>query len=157
MDSIDNDFELSTIRSSGSLDMLMTQHLDPENPFAFSMEQMVLIVDKKQIEFLHRLGGVEYIAKGLHSNTVTGLDWDEDCLTYVRLYDLMNKKEEDEHQEQHFPISMLDSETFIQRRKVFGSNILPQVEKVTLLKLMWEAFKDKTLVNQTLNSLFFFY
>jgi Ca2+-transporting ATPase len=144
-----DEFELPELKPGSSLDLLLTQHLDPENPFAFSLEQMVSIVDKKQLAFLRRVGGVDTIARGLHSNTVTGLNWDEDCLSYVRLYDLLKKEEPDnDDEEQHFPLSMTDCETFIQRRKVYGANILPQVEKVSLLQLMWEAFQDKTLVKK---------
>lgn len=133
------------------VDMLMVPHIDPSNPFAFNCEQMCQIVDQKHLDFLEKVGGIEGIAKGLHSNTKSGLVWNEESLSFIRMFDLTNpqtKEKEEEHfydNSAAFPLS-LDSETFIQRRRIFGSNVLPQIEQVSLLELMWQAFQDKTLV-----------
>lgn len=138
----------STLKPSSSMDMQILPHIDPANPFAFSLEQMTNIVDHKYFQFLQYVGGIEGVAKGLHSNIKSGLDWNEDNLAYIRMFDLQNdKKQQDEaFYESQFPLSMEDSETFAQRRQIFGSNVLPTVEEVTLLQLMWESFQDKTLV-----------
>jgi hypothetical protein len=138
----------STLKPSSSIDMQILPHIDPANPFAFSLKQMTSIVDHKYFQFLQYVGGIESIAKGLHSNIKSGLDWNEDNLSYIRMFDLQNdKKQQDEvFYKSQFPLSMQDSETFTQRRQVFGSNVLPTVEEVTLLQLMWESFQDKTLV-----------
>jgi Ca2+-transporting ATPase len=63
------------------------------------------------------------------------------------MYDLIHPKKEEELTDviSQFPLSM-DYDTFAQRRQVFGSNILPQIEEVSLLQLMWQSFQDKTLV-----------
>lgn len=140
----------STIKPSASIDMIMVPHTDPANPFAFTPEQMTELVDQKRLDFLDHIGGIESVATGLHSHHSTGLSWNEDNLGYVRMYDLLQRKaveptEEDEFYQPQFPLSV-DSETFTQRRQVFGSNVLPLVEEVSLLRLMWEAFQDKTLV-----------
>ncbi|KAL0140473.1 PMCA-type calcium-translocating P-type ATPase [Mucor lusitanicus] len=125
--------------------MEILQHIDPANPFAFSLEQMTSIVDRRYFQFLQHVGGIEGIAKGLHSNIKSGLDWNE------------QKKQQEEEEEAfynaQFPLSMHDSETFVQRRQVFGSNILPSVEEVTLLQLMWESFQDKTLILLTISAM----
>lgn len=141
----------STLKPSTSTEMEILQHIDPANPFAFSLEQMTSIVDRRYFQFLQHVGGIEGIAKGLHSNIKSGLDWNEANLAYIRMFDLQSKKKQQEEEEEafynaQFPLSMHDSETFVQRRQVFGSNILPSVEEVTLLQLMWESFQDKTLV-----------
>jgi Ca2+-transporting ATPase len=143
----------STLKPSASIDMLMIPHTDPANPFAFTLEQLTDLVNQKRLDFLDHVGGIEGIAKGLHSHPTTGLVWDEDSLSYIHMYDLLQHKtaehhhrqQEDEFYQAQFPLS-IDAETFTQRRQVFGSNVLPQVEEVTLLQLMWEAFQDKTLV-----------
>lgn len=134
------------------VDMLMMPHIDPSNPFAFDCEQMCQIVDQKHLDFLEKVGGIDGIAKGLHSSIKTGLLWNEQSLSSVRMFDLTNttNKEEEEHffdNTSAFPLSMVDSETFIQRRQLFGSNVLPQIEEVSLLELMWQSFQDKTLVS----------
>ncbi|KAL9547568.1 hypothetical protein MBANPS3_006110 [Mucor bainieri] len=156
----------STLKPSTSTEMEILQHIDPANPFAFSLEQMTSIVDHKHYAFLQHVGGMEGVAKGLHSNIKSGLDWNEDHLAYIRMFDLQGdktqqqqeeKKEDDDEEEAfynaQFPLSMHDSETFIQRRQVFGSNVLPTVEEVTLLQLMWESFQDKTLILLTISAM----
>jgi Ca2+-transporting ATPase len=141
----------STLKPSESVDMLKVPHTDPANPFAFTLEQMTNLVGQNRLDFLDHVGGIESVAKGLHSHHTTGLVWNEDNLSYVRMYDLLqhkkaeHKQKEDEFYQAQFPLS-IDSETFTQRRQVFGYNVLPQVEEVSLLQLMWEAFQDKTLV-----------
>lgn len=147
----------STLQPSSSTDMeILLQHIDPANPFAFSLEQMTSIVDHKHFEFLQHVGGIEGIAKGLHSNIKAGLDWNEAHLDYIRMFDLQNEKKQDSEEalfDAQFPLSMHDSEIFTQRRQVFGSNVLPTVEEVSLWQLMWESFQDKTLVQQLARSI----
>jgi Ca2+-transporting ATPase len=130
--------------SSESINMLLIPHIDPSNPFAFSLEQMCQVVDQKHLDFLEKVGGIEGIAKGLHSNTKQGIVWNEENLSYIRMFDLVQPKEE--FYDSQFPVSM-DCDTFIQRRQIFGSNVLPKIEEVSLLELMWQSFQDKTLVN----------
>ncbi|KAK4510580.1 FAD_binding_3 domain-containing protein [Mucor velutinosus] len=149
----------STLKPSSSTDMEILQHIDPANPFAFSQEQMTSIVDHKHFQFLQHVGGIDGLAKGLHSSIKSGLDWNETNLAYIRIFDLQNEKKQQKEEEQEafydaqFPLSLHDSETFIQRRQVFGSNVLPIVEEVTLLQLMWESFQDKTLILLTISAM----
>ncbi|EPB81850.1 hypothetical protein HMPREF1544_11434 [Mucor circinelloides 1006PhL] len=145
----------STLKASLSAEMEILQHIDPANPFAFSLEQMTSIVDHRHFQFLQHVGGIEGIAKGLHSNIKSGLDWNEANLAYVRMFDLQkeNKQPDESFFDAQFPLSLHDSETFTQRRQVFGSNVLPTVEEVTLLQLMWESFQDKTLILLTLSAM----
>lgn len=143
----------STLKASLSAEMEILQHIDPANPFAFSLEQMTSIVDHKHFQFLQHVGGIEGIARGLHSNIKSGLDWNEANLAYVRMFDLQNENKQPDESffDAQLPLSLHDSETFTQRRQVFGSNVLPTVEEVTLLQLMWESFQDKTLVYSVLD------
>ncbi|GAN06192.1 calcium-translocating p-type atpase [Mucor ambiguus] len=147
-----------TLQPSTSTGMEILQHIDPANPFAFSLEQMSSIVDHKHFQFLQHVGGVEGVAKGLHTNIKSGLDWNEANLAYIRMFDLQNEKKQQEEKEEafynsQFPLSMHDSETFTQRRQVFGANVLPTVQEVTLLQLMWESFQDKTLILLTISAM----
>lgn len=144
--------------SSESINMLMVPHINPSNPFAFSLEQMCHVVDQKHLDFLEKVGGIEGIAKGLHSNTKGGIIWNEENLSYIRMFDLVQSKTEEEVCDTQFPISM-ECDTFIQRRHIFGSNVLPVIEEVSLLELMWQSFQDKTLVKTKLSNvcLFFFF
>ncbi|CEG77142.1 Putative Calcium-translocating P-type ATPase, PMCA-type [Rhizopus microsporus] len=133
--------------SEETLVELTQQHLDPSNPFAFSPEQLYSIVYHKRLDILESIGGVDGLARGLHSNTSTGLDWREENLCYIRLHDLKQPPTKDEY---YMPPDKLlyndKEEYFVQRANVFGPNRLPELEPVSLLKIMWEAYQDKTLL-----------
>lgn len=123
--------------------------LDPSNPFAFSPQQLTHLVDHKQLDFLQSIGGIEALARGLHSNTKRGLDWYEENLSYIRLHDLKQPPTKEEYY--MTPDRSLHSHTdayFEQRSRVFGLNRLPELEPVSLMKIMWEAYQDKMLVNR---------
>jgi Ca2+-transporting ATPase len=130
-----------------AVDMVMVPHIDPINPFAFTADQLVQVVDQKHLKFLEKMGGIEGIATGLHSNIKRGISWSESNLPYIRMYHLENQdaKEENAFENQLvYPLEI--DETFVQRRSVFGTNILPKIEEASLLQLMLASFKDKTLV-----------
>lgn len=124
---------------------IMLPHLDPSNPFAFSSEQMCQVVDQKHMEFLEKAGGILGIARGLHSSLKQGVDWNEVNLSFIRMFDLKQPASTQEYYNP--PISKEEEhDTFIQRKLIFGSNVLPPIEEVSLLQLMWKSFQDKTLV-----------
>ncbi|KAI7907007.1 PMCA-type calcium-translocating P-type ATPase [Cokeromyces recurvatus] len=127
----------------------MQSHLDPSNPFAFSREQMISIVDQARLDLIEYMGGVDTIAKGLHSDITKGIEWNEGNLSYIRMFDLLQQQQqqqEDEFYNPQLPLSPNDSNTFVQRKQVFGSNTLPKVEEVVLWQLMWNTFQDKILL-----------
>ncbi|KAI8986393.1 PMCA-type calcium-translocating P-type ATPase [Pilobolus umbonatus] len=149
----DSSFELPSLSrdSTATIDMLMLQHIDPANPFAFSAEQLVQLVDLKHLEFLGKMNGIESIARGLHSNLKTGLQWNEPSLPYVRMLDLQNKEYE-AHVERNTWLDKKDG-FFPQREAVFGLNKLPELEELTLLHFIWESFQDKTLILLTISAM----
>ncbi|KAG2233877.1 hypothetical protein INT48_005218 [Thamnidium elegans] len=130
---------------------IMVPHLDPSNPFAFSLKQMCQVVDQKHMEFLEKIGGIQGIARGLHSSLKQGVDWNEVNLPFIRIFDLKTLATP-EYFNPQFPISK-DHDTFIQRKLIFGSNVLPPIEEVSLLQLMWKSFQDKTLILLTISAM----
>ncbi|KAG1173731.1 hypothetical protein G6F70_005617 [Rhizopus microsporus] len=140
--------------SEETLVELTQQHLDPSNPFAFSPEQLYSIVYHKRLDILESIGGIDGLARGLHSNTNTGLDWREENLCYIRLHDLKQPPTKDEYYMPPDKLLYSDKEEyFVQRIKVFGPNRLPELEPVSLLKIMWEAYQDKTLLLLTASAI----
>ncbi|KAG1339326.1 hypothetical protein G6F62_005803 [Rhizopus arrhizus] len=128
--------------------------LDPSNPFAFSPQQLTRLVDHKQLDFLQSIGGIEALARGLHSNTKRGLDWYEENLSYIRLHDLKQPPTKEEYY--MTPDRSLHNHTdayFEQRTRLFGLNRLPELEPVSLMKIMWEAYQDKMLMLLTLSAI----
>ncbi|ORX53594.1 PMCA-type calcium-translocating P-type ATPase [Hesseltinella vesiculosa] len=53
-------------------------HCDPHNPFAFTVQQLINLVDKKDLPFLSQLDGPEGLARGLHSCLTNGLSYTHD-------------------------------------------------------------------------------
>ncbi|KAI8332005.1 hypothetical protein BD560DRAFT_415475 [Blakeslea trispora] len=145
-----NDNRLQT--KTEVVDMILIPHLESANPFAFSLEQMSAIVDQKHIEFIKRMGGIESIARGLHTDLRTGLSPDEACLPYIRMFDIQNHIKHEPSLESQVPTGLCVSEQFSQRKEVYGCNKLPPVEESTLVQIMWEAFQDKTLIMLTISA-----
>jgi magnesium-transporting ATPase (P-type) len=140
-----------------SIHHYLQPHDDPGNPFAFTTDQLAALYDPKNIELLAAYGGLEGVAKGLHSNVKTGLSSDEQApFEPVTLTDIIdnqvdNKDAESREAKKEQKHSSLSSHTatdsrFAQRIANFGANVLPEAKGKNIFQLMWMAFKDKTLV-----------
>lgn len=165
--------EQSSTSPSTMIDMIRLPHHDIKNPFAFTIQQLTSLVDRKDLEFLQQLFGVEGLARGLHSHLSLGIQENELDLPSINIDQIeqqqkQQEKEKDEKDENNndeidndfnsdttTPIftnvtstttSPLCSPRFVQRKYVYGSNILPDINSNSLLQLMWNAFQDKTLV-----------
>ena len=146
----------------------LTAHQDPTNPFAFTPGQLEQLVEKRDVKLLSMLGGVEGVARGLHSHIIHGLSPEHEKyqLRPVSLYnvarmaindDVRSQKSdqdnEDDIEDDIVGYSLSDASeqkhgSFFQRLAVYGSNVLPRVKHKSLLTLMWEAMHDKTLVRK---------
>lgn len=138
------------------IDHLLQPHQDPENPFAFTTEQLSALYDPKNIELLAAYGGLEGIARGLHTDIKSGLSSDEHApFEPVSLNDIIETQVEKDKPEitAEKPISAPSpghhtaaNSRFAQRQAVFGPNVLPEAKGKNIFQLMWMAFKDKTLI-----------
>lgn len=62
-----------------------------KGPFAFTAEQLEVLVDPKNVEILRIIGGMQGLCLGLHTDPISGLNVDEKCVTkQVTLKDLMS-------------------------------------------------------------------
>ncbi|KAI7882412.1 PMCA-type calcium-translocating P-type ATPase, partial [Lichtheimia hyalospora FSU 10163] len=150
----------------------LTAHQDPTNPFAFTPGQLDQLVEKRDVKLLSMLGGVEGVARGLHSHIIHGLSPEHEKyqLRPVSLYnvarmaindDVRSQKSdqdnEDDIEDDIVGYSLSDASEqkhgpFFQRLAVYGSNVLPRVNHKSLLTLMWEAMHDKTLILLTISA-----
>ncbi|KAI9314507.1 hypothetical protein BX666DRAFT_1862639 [Dichotomocladium elegans] len=143
----------------------MIPHQNPLNPFAFTPDQLMALIEKRDMGTLHSIGGVDGLAKGLHSNTQHGLNPNQEQyeLHSISLDDLQartsSRSEHDDDEDIEEEIAAYDlqelpkkHETFHQRRAIFGSNVLPHIRHKSLLALMWAALKDKTLIMLTVSA-----
>lgn len=162
-------------RSTNNLSLhdYLRPHDDAGNPFAFTTDQLGALYDPKNIELLAAYGGLEGVAKGLHSNIKNGLSSDEQApFEPVTLSDIsdtqIDVKEtnetkdsadakeatESEESKKHLPPKKTNSvlshtatnSRYAQRISNFGANVLPEAKGKNIFQLMWMAFKDKTLV-----------
>lgn len=146
----------------------LTPHQDPTNPFAFTPGQLERLVEKRDVKLLSMLGGVEGVARGLHSHIIHGLSPEHEKyqLRPVSLYnvarmamndDVRSQKSDQDNEDDieddmmgynlQSNVSEQKQGPFFQRLAVYGSNVLPRVQHKSLMTLMWEAMQDKTLVN----------
>ncbi|KAI9283425.1 PMCA-type calcium-translocating P-type ATPase [Sporodiniella umbellata] len=129
-------------------DHLTTPHADPHNPFAFTADQLSALQDPKNIELLHAYGGLQGIAKGLHTNAKEGLSPAQSIQSHISISDITHDKaliKPPASASQPADI-VEDGKPFHQRRALFGENVLPVVKGKNLFQLMWMAFNDKTLI-----------
>ncbi|CAO3652739.1 unnamed protein product [Cunninghamella echinulata] len=136
------------------------------------------------IQFLQQLFGVEGLARGLHSHLSLGIQENELDLPSINIDQIeqqqkQQEKEKDEKDENNddeidndfnsdttTPLftnvtstttsPSLCSPRFVQRKYVYGSNILPDINSNSLLQLMWNAFQDKTLILLTISAIISF-
>lgn len=154
-----DDTSSQTQHSSSSVDMTFLEHADPENPFAFTAEQLVALMERRDVDFLKQTGGMDGLTRGLHSHPQHGLNTAHEAQTLPRvtLYDLADTISEDKHhddddikEEEDIVVDapIPTTSTFSQRQAVFGSNVLPKVKVQSVLQLMWQALQDRTLVRE---------
>lgn len=144
----------------------LSSHQDPSNPFAFTHEQLGALIDPKNLPLLRAYGGLEGVARGLHSDLRSGLIPNAPNHQPITLDQVIKEKREDSVLEElarvptihslgarqlthrtDITITTPDITAFPQRRKTFGANVLPETSSKSIFQLMWIAFQDKTLVS----------
>ncbi|KAF7723041.1 hypothetical protein EC973_002417 [Apophysomyces ossiformis] len=120
---------------STAVDMQFSTHGDLENPFLFSRQQLAALVNERNLDLLQQFGGATGVAAGLHSDVTQGISNNEGSAKQNIGHERLNNKQNNEE--------IID---FATRRKIFGSNCLPQAKPRAITQLMWAYTKDKTLI-----------
>ncbi|KAF9876049.1 calcium-translocating P-type ATPase [Colletotrichum karsti] len=126
------------------------------NPFAFTPGQLNKLFNPKSLSAYYALGGLIGIEKGLRSDRKAGLSQDEVHLDgYVSFSDATGhlsasgdfKEAKSEptaghsgHHDKHA------DDGFVDRKRVFKDNRIPEKKGKTLLELMWITYQDKVLI-----------
>jgi Ca2+-transporting ATPase len=111
-------------------------HVDPSldttdpTPFAFAPLKLASLVDPKNLALLRELGGIEGLIKGVGSHRTRGLS--------ARALGTAAGGEEEKEGEGAAYTGTIDD-----RRRVYGTNIIPVRKAKSLLLLMWLALQDK--------------
>lgn len=113
------------------------------NPFAFSPGQLNKLFNPKSLLAFQALGGLQGIARGLQSDTHTGLSVDEAAaLQQVSFDQAVNCASTDKKTERQHN----GGQPFEDRIRVYGRNVLPPKKATPLWRLVWNAYNDTVLI-----------
>ncbi|KAF4626755.1 hypothetical protein G7Y89_g11401 [Cudoniella acicularis] len=132
-------------------------HVD-SNPFAFSPGQLLELVNPKSLSTFHALGGLQQLIPGLRTDRLSGLSLDETTfdghVVSTEQSGFLRHGIPSFHHPTHHTSSPRirppDPELYADRKRVFGSNRLPEKKSNSLLHIMWMTFNDKVLIILTI-------
>lgn len=128
-----------------------------DNKFAFSPGQLSKMLNPKSFAAFYALGGLKGIEKGLRTDRSAGLSLDETQLDGTISFDTAiaagsdHKIPGDEEERllrrtTTMGTRKLSEDAFIDRKRIFKLNRLPEKQAKTIFQLAWMAFKDKVLI-----------
>ncbi|KAI1628781.1 Ca2+-transporting ATPase [Exophiala viscosa] len=127
------------------------------NPFAYTPGQLNKLLNPKSLSAYKALGGIKGLERGLRTSLTAGLSIDE-----TRLDGQVPFEEaasiSDEKMLSDLPLnpaepiaeSMVGTDQFQDRFRVYGDNRLPERKPDGILLLIWRAYNDKILILLTL-------
>jgi Ca2+-transporting ATPase len=127
------------------------------NPFAFSPGQLGKLFNPKSLGAFHALGGLRGLEKGLRTDRLSGLSVDEKKLdgsisfeeaTSLSPEDLKSKDDEDPALARTATTGTthMNDDSFLDRKRVFSDNVLPEKKAKSIFELAWLAYNDKVLI-----------
>ncbi|KAL7622524.1 plasma membrane calcium [Parahypoxylon ruwenzoriense] len=128
------------------------------NPFAYSPGQFTKMFNPKSLSAFYQLGGLVGMEKGLRTNRDTGLSMDEKHLDGQVSFEeatgqTPSKLANEGLESPQTPVTRVDTthrhatdESFIDRKRVYGDNRLPEKEGKSFLQLVWITYNDKVLI-----------
>ena len=128
-----------------------------DNKFAFSPGQLIKLLNPKSFAAFYALGGLMGLEKGLRTNRFTGLSVDEKDLDGNVAFDVAVAAAGSSDPKCHPGRRMTRSSTtattarpteecFIDRRRIFKDNRLPEKKGKSIFELAWLAYNDKMLI-----------
>lgn len=129
-----------------------------DNKFAFSPGQLSKLINPKSFAAFHAVGGLRGLEKGLRTDRVAGLSLDEKELDGTVSFDQAVATAVNSDTEQREPPLLERTTTsitatrrraegaFLDRKRVFNENRLPEKKAKTILQLAWIAYNDKVLI-----------
>jgi len=130
------------------------------NNFAFSPGQLNKLLNPKSLAAFRALGGLRGLEKGLRTDVQSGLSADEKTLDgAVSFEEVTGSKsvtktaspaDPPPEQPTRSETSTTSGEDFADRRRVYGTNKLPERKLKTIWELAWIAYNDKVLILLTI-------
>ncbi|KAJ5200425.1 ATPase P-type K/Mg/Cd/Cu/Zn/Na/Ca/Na/H-transporter [Penicillium cf. griseofulvum] len=115
--------------------------------FSLDPDALSNLVQSKDIQGFHALGGVKGLEEGLRTDVHSGLSLDEtylDAPVNIAASTSTAPTEKDPIPEPPI-LTELNHDAFADRRKFFGDNSLPIKPSPSFLSLMWAAYNDHVL------------
>lgn len=133
------------------------------NKFAFSPGQLSKLLNPKSLSAFYALGGLTGLEKGLRTDRKSGLSVDEVRLDGPVTFDEVATKgaspygtsghtapalDEGAKASVHIPPAepVKDSDPFVDRKRTFRDNRLPEKKPRSIFQLAWIAYNDKVLM-----------
>ncbi|KAG8533380.1 uncharacterized protein KY384_002163 [Bacidia gigantensis] len=125
------------------------------NKFAFSPGQMNKLLNPKSLAAFHALGGLKGLEKGLRADRNTGLSLEEKDLDGTISFEQAVAAAKDQDPEDFEPVvarrtttlaSKISEDSFIDRKRIFKDNRLPEKKAKSIWQLAWIAYNDKVLI-----------
>lgn len=126
------------------------------NKFAFTPGQLNKMINPKSLEAFYALGGLAGLEKGLRTDRSTGLSMDEAGLDATISFDeavRAGSADKELGTIRRTPTAgttgsspEITSNSFSDRKRVYGDNRLPKKKAKTIWELAWIAYNDKVLI-----------
>jgi Ca2+-transporting ATPase len=126
-----------------------------ENKFAFSPGHLNKLLNPKNLGAFHALGGLRGLEKGLRTDISSGLSLDETALDGTVTFENAVSSASEEQMSTQPPRQPTRSSTepakqsdnaYVDRRRIYGSNKLPERKPKSIFELAWIAYNDKVLI-----------
>ncbi|KAL9122726.1 MAG: hypothetical protein Q9187_000726 [Circinaria calcarea] len=129
-----------------------------DNRFAFSPGQLNKLLNPKSLGAFYALGGLRGLEKGLRTNRTSGLSVDEKQLPGTISFEEATAV----HPNEPIKVDLADQplattattgvsrdrsdDSFIDRKRIFKDNRLPEKKAKSIFELAWIAYNDKVLI-----------
>lgn len=128
-----------------------------QNPFAFTPGHLGKLINPKNVVAFVALGGLPGLEKGLQTDRKTGLSVDEAGITESVTFEQVGATLEDTKPHPSPARKATGGESpsgsghgkdggFVDRKRVFGSNRLPERKSKSFFELAWIALQDRVLI-----------
>ncbi|KAJ4289485.1 plasma membrane calcium [Collariella sp. IMI 366227] len=121
------------------------------NPFGLSPGQLSKLIEPKSVATLQAVGGLPGLERGLRTNVQAGLSIDETILNPEEGPNISSTTTKPPHptpppSPSPHPHKHPALTPFLTRRRIFGTNLLPDRESKSFLALAWIALHDRVLI-----------
>jgi Ca2+-transporting ATPase len=125
-----------------------------DSPFGLTPGHLSKLIPRKNYAAFYTMHGLAGLERGLRTSVKGGLSADEESLTGSVTYDDVRSAEHDAEPKHDLRHNDTDATTetkvketaFVDRRRIFGDNRIPERKSKGILQLAWIALKDKILV-----------